>query len=134
MEGGQNSDYTAAAFLTRLFLGVMFLAAGIGKFVMGYSNYVAGFTGMFSKSWVPSILTTPVVYIVPVLELVLGILLIAGLWSDRVLIVSGITLIAFGLGALSVGQAETLSFNGLYLLMTAFALYLRQYDKWKIGS
>ncbi len=134
MEGGQNFDYTAAAFLTRLFLGVMFLAAGIGKFVMGYSNYLAAFTGMFSKSWVPSILTTPVVYIVPVLELLLGILLIAGLWSDKVLIVSGITLIAFGLGALSVGMADTLSFNGLYLLITAFALYLRQYDKWKIGS
>jgi thiosulfate dehydrogenase [quinone] large subunit len=133
MGTAKNLEYTAGAFLTRFFIGIMFLTAGVGKFVGGYTNYVNMFTGMFAQSWVPQVVTTPVIYVIPIIEVVLGLLLILGLWSNRLLFVAGLVITMFAAGALTIGMADTLAYNAVYLLVIGFALYLYEYDEWRLG-
>ncbi len=132
METSKKFEYTAGAFLLRFFIGLVFLVSGVGKFIGGYSNYIDTFTEMFAQSWVPQIFTTPVIYAIPVVEVLLGLLLVIGLWSSRLLLAAGLVFTVFGIGALTIGMSAVLSYNGLYLLVTAFALYLQEYDDWRL--
>ena len=130
----RDFEYVAAAFLARITIGVLFLVAGIGKFVMGYKVFIDYLTGAFANSWIPQILVSPFAYVLPVVEIALGLLVILGLWSRITLLVSGLIFVLFAGANMAIGDGPTVGLNVLYLLVTTFALYLHGYDDWRFGS
>ena len=129
----RDFEYVSAAFLTRFFVGAVLLAASISKFMGGYMNFVDQLTGMFAQSWLPQVAVSPVAYALPIIEIVLGTLLVLGLWSDKLLLLAGLLFVLFSVGSMIGGMMDTLSYNALYLLITSFALYLHGYDDWRLG-
>jgi len=78
---GWTGPVGVALLLNRLALGLYFFLAGVGKFRMGVGVfYEQGFVPL-RPAWLPEALGRPFGYALPLIELLLGLLLIAGLFS-----------------------------------------------------
>jgi thiosulfate dehydrogenase (quinone) large subunit len=108
----------AAATLIRLSLGVLFFFAGLAK-VMNYQSSVQGIIDGASKTWLPLPLLSGFAYLLPYVELILGILLIAGLMTHVAYLGAGLLLITLEFGVILTGQYDTAAHNAFYLFMLA---------------
>ncbi|WP_284642981.1 DoxX family protein [Paenibacillus silviterrae] len=110
---------TVVSTITRVVLGILFLAHGISKLQMGLGNVEA----WFSSIGVPGVLA----YAVAALELVGGILLIAGLFTRYVsallalMLIGAIFTAKLSVGLLGNGQAAGYELDIAFILL---ALYL----------
>ncbi len=67
--------------LARLILGLYMLLAGWSKMAGGVGKFVdGGFKGM-TPEWLPEAIARPYGYVIPIAELLLGLMLILGLFS-----------------------------------------------------
>ncbi|PCI24900.1 hypothetical protein COB57_03970 [Candidatus Peregrinibacteria bacterium] len=117
-----NSPSQLAEGLLRGSLGVVMLMAGIGKFMVGASVFVASMTTMFSM--MSPMLITPIAYLIPVMEVLLGFSLLFGFKRELSLFLTGKLFILFILGQLIVGNMAEAQSLFLYVLVAAFALTL----------
>jgi len=108
--------------LLRLFLGVLFLTAALGKFQMGVATVAEGIAKGFEKTILPHALVLPYAYTLPYVELVIGITLILGIFTDVMLMVCGFTLLSLFFGVLLTGKGDTAAYIGVYLLINVCAI------------
>ncbi len=126
------------AFLTlRLFLGLRFLTAGLGKFNgdEGYSfpHYYSGFVASqmdtFSSTNLPSFLSAPFIYSLGYLEIILGVLLLLGIKTKYVLALFGLTFVALAFGLMILSNSTGVTNIGIHVMITAAALYFVRHNK-----
>ncbi|GKU77333.1 DoxX family protein [Paenibacillus sp. L3-i20] len=110
---------TVATTMMRVVLGIIFLAHGISKLQMGLGNV----EGWFSSLGIPGFLA----YAVAVLELVGGVMLIAGLFTRYVSLLLAVMLIGAifttKLSAGLLGSSEMAGYE-LDLALMVMAIYL----------
>lgn len=126
------------AFLTlRLFLGLRFLTAGLGKFNgedgYAFSNYYDGFVASqlnrFEQSNLPGFLSAPFLHALGYLEIALGILLLLGVKTKYVLALYGLTFVALAFGLMLQANHTGVTNIGIHILITAAALYFVRHNK-----
>ena len=94
-----DTAYDAGLFLLRLVFGGYFLWAGINK-ALGEINQGLGsfYNGPFKglqPTWLPDVLAAPYGYALPWLEIVLGVMLVLGLFSTIVALVIALMIVSF---------------------------------------
>ncbi len=110
-----------AAGVLRWALAILLICMGINKFVMGVPLFVEMMSKGFAESWFPQEIATIFFYIVPFLEILLGVFLISG-WKKCISLsmTAGLFMIfLFGHVVASIDGAEKLM---LYILITAIAI------------
>jgi thiosulfate dehydrogenase [quinone] large subunit len=132
---GGNVQYrihteAAIAFLLRLSLGMLFLFAGLGKFLGpggpgGTANWLVG---EFEGTFLPSALLLPYAYALPYVEVVLGAALILGVATRPVLMVTALLLISLAFGKVLLKDHATVANNLNYVLIAAVALWFASKD------
>lgn len=106
------------SFIMRVGMGILFLVHGIAKFQMGLSNVDA----WFSSIGIPGFLA----YVVAVLELVGGIMLIAGLFTRYVsalfivVLIGAIFTAKLSVGLLGNGQMAGYELDLGFILVTLY--------------
>ncbi len=120
----------AAVALARWCLGMLFLFFGIGKLMMGVGQFVGMMSQPFEKTWLPLRLVQVFGHILPFAELILGALLLLGLFRNVALFCTGILLLVLTFGQVVLGAPQVVFFNTSYLFMTAAVLFLTNWDKW----
>ena len=103
--------------LLRLVLGVVFLFYGINKFQTGVGATIDQMARQFERTFLPTIAIKAFGATLPSLEVVVGILLIAGLFTRAALVVAGLVLLALSAGLAVLGNAPTVATNLLFLLV-----------------
>lgn len=111
-----------ASLLLRLFLGVLFLSAALGKFQAGVAPFADGIIKGFEQTILPKVLLAPYAYALPYVELLIGITLILGIFTDVMLMVSAVTLLSLFFGMMLKGEGSVAGTNALYLLINVCAL------------
>lgn len=119
---GDKGGMVLGGTLLRLGLGVLFAVAGLNKFIGGYFAFAEGMTTNFAETWLPAFVVIPFAYVLPFLEVVVGALLVVGLFTRLTLVVTGLLLIVLAFGMMLQGQASVVSANLTYVLMAAVAL------------
>lgn len=134
------SAETWAFIALRLFLGLRFLTAGLGKFnnegAYGFGNYYEGFipwiTNTFAeKTNLPGFLVTPYAYLIGYLEIVLGLLLLAGVKTKYALALIALTYVSLAYGQMLLGGGDAITQIGIHLMMTIAALYFLRHNKFE---
>ena len=118
-----------AVALGRWSIGMMFFFAGVGK-LGSVSGFVGYLTKQFEKTWLPGALLIPFGYVLPFAELILGALLLLGVFRNGALFVTGLVLLALTFGQLLLRDPQVMFFNTAYLFLTAGLLFLAEYDRW----
>ena len=135
-----NSNFVVnlVLLLNRLSLGLYFLLAGVGKIQGGVQNFVnKGFKSM-QPAWLPDVIATPYGYAIPFLEVVLGGILIIGLFTRiassliAIMIFSFTIALAISKGTLEHGPGP---FNANFIMITlALLLAVTGAGKWSVDA
>ncbi len=131
------SAETWAFISLRLFLGLRFLLAGLGKFKgeegYSFSHYYSGVAkGMlsgFQSTAIPNFLLVPYIYSIAYVEIVLGVLLLLGVKTKYVLALFGLTFVSLAFGKMCQGDHQTVTSIGIHLMITTAALYFVRHNK-----
>ncbi len=118
--------------LNRLSMGGFFLLASVGKFRMGYPAWLHYYHSQ-TPSFVPSWFANPYGYVVPVAEMVVGALLVLGLWTRGIAAVALLMILSFSISMASVGK---FSVGGNYspnVIMMTMLLFLVVLGSGRLG-
>ena len=94
-----RSDTAIADAILRLTFGVNLCFRGVVRItVNGLDQFAAGLTGQFEQIWIPAIAVSSFAHIIPIVETLMGLALILGLFTRPALIVGGLmmTVLTFG--------------------------------------
>jgi len=121
-------------FLSRFSVGVVMLFYGVGKFVMGFSNFVGWITGTFKDAWLPSIFWMPFTYTIPFAEIVLGIVLIIGLKTRWSLFLTGLYLVGLTFGQVVLSKPEVVAHNLIFVILIAVGIWTSESDRFSLDA
>jgi thiosulfate dehydrogenase [quinone] large subunit len=123
----------AAYALLRITLGVVFLFAGIGKLMGGVGNFVGGMNQHFAGK-LPAILVMPFSYTLPFAELLLGALILFGLFTRLGVVLTGLLLAALTFGTVMLGDLGTVAHNTQYALVNFVLLWLVYLNRYSLDG
>lgn len=117
--------------LLRATLGIVFLFAGISKFMMGIGTFVSGLQETFAGK-LPMALVLPFGYALPFLEVTAGLLLVAGLFNYFGSVLAGLMMIALIFGKLVEGDAPTVAHNLSYSVIVFLLVWFNDYNGYSL--
>jgi thiosulfate dehydrogenase (quinone) large subunit len=123
-------NYREAAYaLLRLTVGVVFLFSGITKLMGGLGNFASHMEQQFVGK-LPSILVIPFAFALPFAEVVIGALLILGLFNLFALMLAGLLMVALTFGTVMEGDFPTVAHNVMYALVVFVLIWLSEYNRY----
>ena len=130
LDGHLLSATGATGMLLRLSLGTLFFVAALNKFLGegGASGASRWIIGEFRETYLPWFLVAPFAYVLPYVEIVLGALLILGLFTRWALTFCGLLLISLAMGKAVTHDYATVSQNLNYVLLAAAGLWFASRD------
>jgi len=134
MTNENRFEFAVGAFLIRFGLGLLFFVAGLGKFLKGAAGVSAGIVTMFKETWLPFFMIEPYAYVLPYLELAIGVLLLLGLFRLLALTVGGLLMLSLAFGMLVAGQGDVAAHNLIDVMLFAAALFTSPWDRIKLDS
>ncbi len=129
-------DYVLAFFTLRLALGVNELMHGVTRIFMGAG--LAGFLNFtqtqFKDAPLPVWQVRAFATVVPCCELVIGVLLILGLWTRWALTLAALLIVGIIFGTAMRSDWQLVFLQMFYSLLYALMLMLRRYDVWSVDA
>ena len=123
----------AGVAVGRWALGILFLFAGINKFIGGVGGFVNGYlVPTYAKTFLPPWLLQAYGYALPGVETVLGVLLLLGICRNCTLLVTGLTLISLAFGQLFLPQSTALTPIFIYIGLDVILLSMDEHDTWRL--
>jgi thiosulfate dehydrogenase [quinone] large subunit len=113
--------------LARLPIGMSFLGHGLQRLPI-LAKFSAGMVNGFSKSFIPGALVQPFSLGLPFVELLLGILLLLGLFTRFATILGVIVMLALIFGSTSLGQWDNVFIQLMYSAYLALLYYFLPYN------
>lgn len=100
-------DKKWAFLLGRLAIGLSFFGHGLVRLpkLDGFSKWM---TGQFSKSVLPDFLVLPFSYALPILEFVVGLMIVIGLFTKQGLLLAGLVTLALIFGTTMIENWDAL--------------------------
>jgi thiosulfate dehydrogenase (quinone) large subunit len=123
----------AAYALLRITFGIVFFFNGIGKLMGGVGNFVGGMNQRFSGK-LPAILVMPFSYTLPFAELLLGALILFGLFTRLGLVLTGLLLVALTFGTVMLADFGTVAHNTQYALVNFVLLWLVDLSRYSLDG
>lgn len=107
----------AGYFLLRLALGSVFLLYGVNKLQAGVGATIDQMGRQFDRTFLPSIAVKAFAAVLPFCEVLIGLLVVTGLFTRAALVLAGLVLIALSAGLAVLGNTATVATNLLFLLV-----------------
>lgn len=118
--------------LLRITIGVIFLTFGATKlFVTGLDNF-AGYMAVQFEGLIPAVLLTPFSYLLPFLEIILGLFLIVGFMSFWTMTATGALIAVLVFGSIMDSNPATVANNMLYGIVISFLIWNLKINTWSI--
>lgn len=124
---------TTSFLLLRLALGASLLGHGLVRLpkLAGFSQWMVG---TFQKSMLPEALVIPFSYALPILEFVLGLLLVAGLFTRVSLVGTGVVMLLLIVGACLIENWEALPSQLIHVAFAVVLLNFLSSNTWAIDK
>jgi thiosulfate dehydrogenase (quinone) large subunit len=126
-------DIAVAHLLLRLLIGVIFLNFGFTK-IVNIPAFVERMVKTLDASYIPEALIRLGAYPVPIIEVVVGLLIILGLSTRIVLILTSTLMIMLAFGATSAQKPELASSQLIYGIVLFMLLATCRYNWFSIDS
>lgn len=129
-------DYVLAFFTLRLALGINELMHGITRIFMGAG--LAGFLNFtqnqFKDAPLPVWQVRSFGAVVPICELLIGVLLIIGLKTRWALVLAAVLMLGIIFGTAMRGDWQIVFLQMFYSLLYSLMLMWRRYDAWSVDA
>ncbi len=129
-----NCELTWISYILRLAMASLFFVAGVNKFVAGLGNSAQYMTAMFSKTWLPTLLVAPYVYLLPFIEVLVAVWLLSGQKLKEAWIATALLLVSLAFGMAVAQQYAVAASNYVYVVIACLGIYVSKYDRCALGS
>jgi thiosulfate dehydrogenase [quinone] large subunit len=119
--------------LLRVSVGVMFLCYGIGKFRVGLGQMVAGMVKRFEGK-LPEFMVQPFATTLPFIEVVVGTLLILGLFTRWALVAASVLMMGLLFGAVMEPNPATVGVNVMYAFILSALLFTVDHNAYSVDA
>jgi thiosulfate dehydrogenase (quinone) large subunit len=129
-------DYVLAFFTLRLALGINELMHGVTRIFMngGLTAFLNFTQNQFKDAPLPVWQVRAFATVVPCCELVIGALLILGLWTRWALTLAALLMVGIIFGTAMRGDWQIVFLQMFYSLLYSLMLILRRYDVWSVDA
>ncbi|WP_158975425.1 DoxX family protein [Cellulophaga sp. L1A9] len=126
-------EYRLGYVLARIAIGVSMFGHGLVRLpkLEGFKNHIVG---SFAESMIPEILVTPFAYTLPILEFVVGVLLIIGLFTKEALVLGTMIMIALVFGSTMIENWGIIDSQLLHALIFIGLLLGIKYNHWSLDT
>lgn len=119
--GGPHDPWKVTGYtLLRVGIGVSLVSHAVPR-LLHLPEFVDGVRGMFAPVGLPDWAVVPIAWLIPPVEVALGVLTVLGVWTRTVAAASGVWMIVLLAGANVAGQPD-LVLHGLAYLIVYFLL------------
>lgn len=126
-------NHSLTFVLLRLAVGMSMFGHGFVR-VLKLPKFSAWMVEKFAGSMVPEILVTPFSYALPIIELVIGVLLLIGLFTRLSLIVGGLTMVALIFGSSMLEDWGAIPSQMIHTFFFAVLLSYLNYNAYSIDE
>jgi thiosulfate dehydrogenase [quinone] large subunit len=129
-------DYVLAFFTLRLALGINELMHGVTRIFMGpgLSGFLAFTQNQFKDAPLPVWQVRSFATVVPICELLIGVLLIVGLWTRWALALAALLMVGIIFGTAMRSDWQLVFLQMFYSFLYALMLTWRRYDAWSVDA
>ena len=127
------SDGALISLLIRIALGPLFLGMGVMK-LTHYVDTVDRIRAGFANAWLPIELFTPFIYIMPPLELLLGLALVLGFQYRYTLVALSLFMSALSFGLMTQGNFDSMIRNLLIVIVALYGISRSSENVWTIDN
>jgi thiosulfate dehydrogenase [quinone] large subunit len=129
-------DYVLAFFTLRLALGINELMHGVTRIFMGagLGGFLNFTQNQFKDAPLPVWQVRSFATVVPVCELIIGVLLILGLWTRWSLVLAAVLMWGIIFGTAVRGDWHIVFLQMFYSLLYTLMLMWRRYDDWSVDA
>ena len=110
---------------------MIFLFNGIEKFKGGIGNFAGGMNQHFAGK-LPAALVLPFAYALPFLEVLVGALLVLGLFQFAALVLAALLMLGLTFGTVILGDPPTVAHNLQYAFVIFILLYLAEHNGYSV--
>ena len=128
------SDEALAYALLRLALGMNFFGHGFVRVIGGVDAFAAGLVKGFDKTILPTALVQPFALTLPWVEALLGLLLMAGLFSRLALVVGALLMVALTFGSSMQSNWSAVGTQLAYSVVFSLLLFGRRYNSLSLDA
>ncbi len=129
----RDEDACIAFLVMRLGMGFTFFFFGLRKVLM-YPGIADIFRERFAETWLPDILVAAFGYSIPFVELILGALVVLGLFTRPALYLMGLTMVTLNFGLAVEGDSQGVAKNIPYLILIGLDILLLNYNKYSLDN
>jgi len=124
---------TTTYLILRLAIGASMFGHGLVRLpkLAMFSNWMVS---SFDKSMLPKVLVVPFSYVLPFGEFLVGILLIAGLFTKPALFLAALIMMALIFGTAMIENWEALPSQLIHVAFFAVLLHFIQYNGWALDN
>jgi len=122
---------TTAYLLLRLAIGTSMFGHGLVRLpkLEDFSHWMVG---SFEKSILPAALVTPFSYLLPIIEFIIGVLLITGLFTRSALIAGSLVMIVLIFGSSMIENWDAVPAQLIHVAFFAVLLHFIQSNTWAV--
>lgn len=120
-----------AYFFARITLGVNFSIHGLVR-LPKLQGFAEGIMKDFEGTMLPEFMVIPFAYAIPIVELILGIMLLLGLYTNKALTASAILMIVLIAGSAFKEDWGAVSTQMLYALFIFFLIFFQDKNSWSL--
>jgi len=120
-----------AFLLARITLGINLFIHGLVR-IPKLNAFAEGVTQGFQDTMLPISLVEPLAYAIPIIELLLGIMVLLGIWTRKSLVASAIFIIILISGSAFQENWSGVSTQMLYALFIFFLIKNEEFNVWSV--
>jgi thiosulfate dehydrogenase (quinone) large subunit len=124
----EQVDAVLGYTVLRLALGIDIAMHGISRFIVGLDRFAQPTIREFAHTVLPAALVTPMVYTIPFVETVAGVLILFGLWTRYALLLNALLMLVLIFGTCVRQDWMVLSTQIPYPIIIFLLLFLRRYN------
>lgn len=133
MNDTKQKTLELAYLILRLTMGVNMLTHGIAR-MLNLDGFNTWMIGQFSKTILPEFMVSISSYLIPFVELIIGILLILGLFTSRTLLVGALLIVALVFGSGLQENWNIMSSQMIYAIFFFILSYLIELNRYSIDA
>jgi thiosulfate dehydrogenase [quinone] large subunit len=123
-----------AYVVLRLILGVNLAMHGLVRLFGDYAGFAEGIIDTFRDTVLPGLLLAPFAYGLPVIELLLGVLLLLGLWTRTTLVAGGALIGVLVFGSSLLQNWGTVGTQMIYALTFYVLLFHVRHNRFALDA
>lgn len=130
----QTQNHQLAYFLLRLTLGLNFTMHAVSRFLSGLPKFVEGMVKNFEATILPATLVRPFAYGLTFAELVIGLLLILGLFTRAAATAGALVITALIFGSSLQQKWDAVSQQMIYAVFFFLVLHFLENNRYSLDA